>query len=210
MFNPHQDTSSDPWWIFTALCLLYNIKKRYNFGYIKLVRTSPRFGLMLVSMLISIVFAIVDVLSATVKFGGIVGINPYWKLSLVFKCFCDTIILDDFQSALEKIRRTFFGDIKRDNGSVALHDQGNSGRFRNKKSLTSNSFGNTVNINTVPKSYEKHNTGIRDMLGHSRLASEDDDKIYVSTDIRTSTDRDEQDDDLSGNSVSTPREQRYF
>ena len=71
----------DPWWIFTCINLIYNIKKRYNMSLVLLVRTSPRFGVMLVSMALSIVFLIVDVLSTILKFGAVVGINPYWKVS---------------------------------------------------------------------------------------------------------------------------------
>lgn len=32
-------------------------------------------------------------------------INPVWKLALVFKCFTDTIILDDFKTTLDKLSR---------------------------------------------------------------------------------------------------------
>jgi hypothetical protein len=31
------------------------------------------------------------------------GINPYWKLSLVFKCLTDTIMLDDFKTELKRL-----------------------------------------------------------------------------------------------------------
>ncbi|KAI9676410.1 MAG: hypothetical protein M1817_000567 [Caeruleum heppii] len=106
--RPFEALCRDPWWIFTCCNLIFNIKTRYNFGLIPLIRTSPRFGMMLVSMAISIIFLIVDVLSTVVDLGGLVGINPYWKLSLVFKCFCDTIILDDFRSTLDKLRSVVF------------------------------------------------------------------------------------------------------
>ena len=62
--------------------LIYNIKKKYNMSLKTLIRTSPRFGIMLVSMAISIVFLIVDVLSTVIHFGAVVGINPYWKVRL--------------------------------------------------------------------------------------------------------------------------------
>ena len=61
--------------------LLYNIRKRYPFELLELIRASPRFGLMLISMFLSIIFIIVDILYATIGFGSVVGINPYWKVS---------------------------------------------------------------------------------------------------------------------------------
>lgn len=30
-------------------------------------------------------------------------INPYWKLTLIFKCLTDNILLDDFKTELRKI-----------------------------------------------------------------------------------------------------------
>ena len=98
----------DPWWIFTVLSLFYNIKSRYEFGYIELMRVSPRFAILLVTMLISVAFIIVDVLAVThvIKGTGLPdGINPFWKLAFVFKCFTDTIVLDDFKTALDRLKQ---------------------------------------------------------------------------------------------------------
>lgn len=94
--------SSDPWWIFTTVNLLWNIKTRYNFGYIELIRVSPRFSILLLSMCLSVAFIVVDILSVTsvLKTGSI---NPFWKFSFVFKCFTDTIVLDDFKTALDRL-----------------------------------------------------------------------------------------------------------
>ena len=92
----------DPWWIFTTANLFWNIKSRYELDFIKIVKTSPRFGVLLCSMLLSIVFIILDLLAVTpaIDTGYI---NPFWKLSLAFKCFTDTVILDDFKTALDKL-----------------------------------------------------------------------------------------------------------
>ncbi|KAI9805368.1 MAG: hypothetical protein M1833_005821 [Piccolia ochrophora] len=106
--RPLEALFRDPWWIFTCCNLVWNIKTRYDFGFINLIRICPRFGVMLLSMAVSIVFLTVDVLSTVVSMGGQVGVNPWWKLSLVFKCFCDTIILDDFRSTLDKLRAHVF------------------------------------------------------------------------------------------------------
>lgn len=53
-------------------------------------------------MCISVAFIIVDILSVTsvLETGAI---NPFWKFSFVFKCFTDTIILDDFKTALDRL-----------------------------------------------------------------------------------------------------------
>jgi len=60
---------------------------------------------MLVAMIFSVIFTIVDILSVTDAFQQILpdGLNPFWKLSFVFKLLTDTIILDDFKTALDKL-----------------------------------------------------------------------------------------------------------
>jgi hypothetical protein len=74
--------SSDPWWIYTTCNLFWVIKSQYDFGITELVRVSPRFGIMLLSMCLSIVFIIVDILSVLHVFGNALptGINPFWKV----------------------------------------------------------------------------------------------------------------------------------
>ncbi|QSS52482.1 hypothetical protein I7I53_08132 [Histoplasma capsulatum var. duboisii H88] len=61
---------------------------------------------MLASMCLSIIFLIIDLLSVLHVFQGALptGVNPFWKLSFVFKCLCDTVILDDFKTALDRLR----------------------------------------------------------------------------------------------------------
>ena len=58
------------------------------------------------------------------------SINPYWKLSLVFKCLTDTIMLDDFKTELRKLG---FARLEREEArrkSVAT--------FANKESFVAN------------------------------------------------------------------------
>jgi hypothetical protein len=55
-------------------------------------------------MSLSIIFIIVDLLSVTPVI-PIGYINPFWKFAFIFKCFTDTIILDDFKTALDKLSR---------------------------------------------------------------------------------------------------------
>ena len=80
--------------------LIYNIKKKYNMSLKTLIRTSPRFGIMLVSMAISIVFLIVDVLSTVIRFGAVVGINPYWKV-----CLSLPLCLESYHASYEPMKR---------------------------------------------------------------------------------------------------------
>ncbi|RHZ45708.1 uncharacterized protein CDV56_102341 [Aspergillus thermomutatus] len=103
--RPWEALFRDPWWIYTTCNLFWVVKTHYNFGIVELVRECPRFGLMLGSMCLSIAFLIADILSVTETFRGAMplGINPFWKLCFMFKCLCDTIILDDFKTALDKL-----------------------------------------------------------------------------------------------------------
>ena len=112
---------SDPWWIFTTVNLFWNIKYRYNFSFLELARISPRFAVMLVSMCISIVFILVDILAVTqvLKLPSANGINPFWKLAFVFKCLTDTIILDDFKTALDKLSRYKMDQIRETSGGLS-------------------------------------------------------------------------------------------
>lgn len=70
------------------------------------MRISPRFAVLLAAMLLSLIFIVLDVLSVTavLKNSLPVGINPFWKLSFVFKCLTDTVVLDDFKTALDRLR----------------------------------------------------------------------------------------------------------
>ena len=104
--RPYEAIFRDPWWIFTVCNLFWNIIRRYEFSLIELVRVSPRFGVLLVSMLMSLGFIIVDICSVTGELNSSLpqGINPFWKLAFIFKCLTDTIILDDFKTALDKLK----------------------------------------------------------------------------------------------------------
>ncbi|PNP41512.1 hypothetical protein TGAMA5MH_06613 [Trichoderma gamsii] len=108
--RPFEGPCRDPWWIFTTANLFWNIRRRYEFGFLELIKASPRFGILLGSMCLSVVFIILDLLAVTPAIAlGV--INPYWKLALVFKCLTDTIILDDFKSSLDKLSRHRFAQV---------------------------------------------------------------------------------------------------
>lgn len=99
LFEP---LARDPWWVFTTIKLVLAINDNYEFTIPKLVRISPRFGVMLLCLFVSIVFVVVDVVFMILvsKRGGL---NPFWRLALVFKCASDVIFLDDFKSVLDRI-----------------------------------------------------------------------------------------------------------
>ncbi|KAK3079944.1 hypothetical protein LTS18_003534 [Coniosporium uncinatum] len=132
--RPYEAIFRDPWWIFTCCNLFWNIKRRYDFSILQVVRTSPRFGIMLGSMVLSVCFIVVDIVSVTHVFNPHAlpdGINPFWKMAFVFKCLTDTIILDDFKTALDRLHRVkmdqlgqWTGDGYGRTGSTgsALHD----------------------------------------------------------------------------------------
>ncbi|KAJ6095678.1 hypothetical protein N7486_006424 [Penicillium sp. IBT 16267x] len=104
--RPLEPIFRDPWWVFTTVSLFWTIKREYGFGIWELVLIIPRFGVMLVSMCLSIAFIVVDTLSVFRVFKDElpIGIQPFWKLSFIFKCLCDTVILDDFKTALDRMR----------------------------------------------------------------------------------------------------------
>lgn len=104
--RPWEALCRDPWWIAAALFLMYNIKTKYDLTLTQICAISPRFAVMLAAMTLSIIFIVLDVLSVTAAFASVLptGINPFWKLSFVFKCLTDCVVLDDFKTALDRLR----------------------------------------------------------------------------------------------------------
>ena len=66
-------------------------------------------------------FIVVDILAVTsvLKIGSI---NPFWKFSFVFKCLTDTIILDDFKTALDKLSKYKLNQIHLDQIGGSKHN----------------------------------------------------------------------------------------
>lgn len=135
--RPWEALCRDPWWIFTTIYLFWVIKTQYEMSIKEIIRISPRFGVMLLAMLLSIVFIVLDILSVTgaLKLPGPTGINPFWKLAFVFKCLTDSVVLDDFKMALDRLRAfkisrlgSFSGDMsdsrsRNDNNLVATWEE---------------------------------------------------------------------------------------
>lgn len=83
--SPSLILQRDPWWVLTGLCLFWTIKREYNFKLWELIVVSPRFGVMLASMLLSIAFIVVDTCSVLNAFSGSdlpTGVEPFWKVSI--------------------------------------------------------------------------------------------------------------------------------
>lgn len=95
-----------------------------------IIRISPRFAIMIGAMILSVCFLITDICSVTGVFddGSLpVGINPFWKLSFVFKCLTDSVILDDFKTALDRLRAFKISRI----GSFAVEGSATDRTWRN-------------------------------------------------------------------------------
>ncbi|KAH7089470.1 hypothetical protein FB567DRAFT_590286 [Paraphoma chrysanthemicola] len=129
--RPWEALCRDPWWIFTTIFLFWVIKTQYEITLKEIIRISPRFGIMLLAMVLSIVFIVLDILTVTgaLKLPGPIGINPFWKFAFVFKCLTDAVVLDDFKMALDRLRAfkisrlgSFSGDMSdsrsRNNGNL--------------------------------------------------------------------------------------------
>lgn len=133
--RPWEALCRDPWWILTTVSLFYNIKVRYDLRIIDIIRISPRFGIMMGAMILSIAFIVLDVLSVTDAFKSIlpIGINPFWKLSFVFKCLTDSVVLDDFKTALDRLRAfriSRMGSFSVDNSGRHARGDGEPGGAR--------------------------------------------------------------------------------
>ncbi|KAI2858037.1 hypothetical protein CBS63078_11300 [Aspergillus niger] len=79
--RPLEPLFRDPWWIFTTCFLLYVIQRGYGCSLVQLIRISPPFGVMLPFMVVSVVFAVVDLCATRVenRLGYPPGMEPFWK-----------------------------------------------------------------------------------------------------------------------------------
>lgn len=111
--RPIETLFRDPWWVAASIKLLWTLKRTYEMTFRQVVTISPRFAVMLSAMALGLVFVLLDILSVTGVLADAlpVGVNPFWKLALVFKCLTDTIILDDFKTALDRLWQLRSGGI---------------------------------------------------------------------------------------------------
>lgn len=90
-----------------------------------IIRKSPRFAILFVSIFLALVFTGLDVAASIHSFiGDTDGINPFWKLSLVFKCLTDAILLDDFKTELRRlgVKRIKRDEKRRESVALTLDD----------------------------------------------------------------------------------------
>lgn len=85
---------------------------------------------MLAAMALSIIFCLLDILSVTSVLSDALptGVNPFWKLALVFKCLTDTLVLDDFKTALDKLWSLRRESLGSGTPLVPRHDSHNTKR----------------------------------------------------------------------------------
>lgn len=78
--------ASDPWWVFTTCHLFYIIRRQYSLQIFELVTVSPRFGILLVSMCLSLAFTVLDACSVVgaLPLSLPKGAGPFWRVSFVF------------------------------------------------------------------------------------------------------------------------------
>lgn len=102
--RPYEPLMRDPWWVFSSLVLFHVVRKCYGINLWRLIHKSPRFGILLASILIAIIFTVCDIVASVEPTLSLTdGINPYWKLALVFRCLTDNIMLDDFKAVLQRL-----------------------------------------------------------------------------------------------------------
>ncbi|KAH7392860.1 hypothetical protein BKA66DRAFT_411587 [Pyrenochaeta sp. MPI-SDFR-AT-0127] len=128
--RPWEALCRDPWWILTTLYLFWVIKSQYEMTVKEIVRISPRFAVMLLAMILSVIFIILDIFAVTkvLRLAGRTGINPFWKLAFVFKCLTDSVVLDDFKMALDRLRAfkiSRLGSFSGDMNDSRNHNDGN-------------------------------------------------------------------------------------
>lgn len=93
--------------------------------FLAIIRKSPRFAILFVSIFLALVFTGLDVAASIHSFiGDTDGINPFWKLSLVFKCLTDAILLDDFKTELRRLgaKRLKRDEKRRESFALTLED----------------------------------------------------------------------------------------
>jgi hypothetical protein len=140
--RPYEALCRDPWWIFTTIFLFWVIKTQYEMSMKEIIRISPRFGIMLLAMLLSIVFIVLDILTVTGawKLAGTTGINPFWKLAFVFKCLTDAVVLDDFKMALDRLRAFKISRLGSFSGDMSDSRSRNDGNLVATKLLRCNKY----------------------------------------------------------------------
>ncbi|KAL2833730.1 hypothetical protein BDW59DRAFT_168816 [Aspergillus cavernicola] len=103
--RPYEPLMRDPWWVFSCLTLFHMIQKSYSLNIFPLMAKCLRFAILLAAIFLAIALTLMDVLACIIPSLSVTyGINPYWKIALIFKCLADNIMLDNFQSVLQQLQ----------------------------------------------------------------------------------------------------------
>ncbi len=189
-----------------AVYLMYAIKTKYDLSISQIVRISPRFAVMLGAMFLSICFIILDVLSVTssLKSSLPVGINPFWKLSFVFKCLTDSVVLDDFKTALDRLRAfkiSRLGSFAIDGGDARSKQHGESVANANAWAEPPPESGQPVPIGNLPAMPSPDGDYVQPKWnnpkhGHARHIEDEKSQSYAGIERSASRDRDIEENDI--------------
>jgi hypothetical protein len=64
--RPYEPLMRDPWWVFSCLTLFHAIRKCYSLNAFKLIRRSPRFGILLLAICLALIFTTMDILASII------------------------------------------------------------------------------------------------------------------------------------------------
>jgi hypothetical protein len=76
--RPYEFLARDPWWVFTNGVFLHVVARSYGLTMLKLVRGSPRLGIVLLAVVLVIAFTVLDVVATILpgRYGAVGGLNP--------------------------------------------------------------------------------------------------------------------------------------
>ena len=165
--RPYEPLFRDPWWVFTCFVLFHVVSKCYGTGVLELVKRSPRFGILLAAIFLSLTFTTLDIISSIHNFlGSTDGINPWWKLSLVFKCLTDTIMLDDFKTELKRlgIKRIKKEEMRRNSMALVIEDKDTDENGQLE-------FADALNVSPERLAAERRNGAARGRMRNTSFAN---------------------------------------
>lgn len=133
-------------------------------GVVRIIKKSPRFGILFVSIILALIFTSLDIVASIEAFiGSTDGINPFWKLSLVFKCLTDAILLDDFKTELKRLglKRIKHDEKRRASTVLALDDDDRYDSEQEARMHFSNGTVETSTTNGYPRHFSVSNGRVK-------------------------------------------------
>jgi hypothetical protein len=64
--RPYEPLMRDPWWVFSGVVFFHIIRECYSLNAFKLMRISPRFGILILAIFLAMAFTVVDIISSIV------------------------------------------------------------------------------------------------------------------------------------------------